>query len=830
MSIFSNKLGTGKNFFVNGKLYKQGATTPPYSFIPVDGADQGGVLTLQTAPTVSDFIPGVKMIIDATSGCFYYLDASNELVKNCPASGSAGGGSAPVITLTNSSGTIGSSGGIVTASSLFGSISVSGDTPIVYTWTAEGSSNPITFNDAALLDPTLTIPGVPGNYQLKLLAVNATGQDERVLSLSVAQPVPNYNDVITPSMAVIAHKVGQPVNVYTGKAKVDTSYTDAFPVTVEFNFGDASAVQTVTLTASGQELTADRTYTAEGTYSTIITFTYSDGTQDVVTGSVNVTMPVVNLPPTVQYDRTSYTTPVGGEEISAATAFGLNHFNDPEGVPLTYDWVQLSGPATVTMDYSHSPSPVFTVPATAGTYLMQLTFSDGVNDVVKQLDFVVPASANQLPGGSIYAASYDAATGNINVGFDVSDPEGDQVAYEIKVDGNSVGVSGTANAGDSTGRAITGVAAGTHIISLWIAPVGGTLVQVDNRQVTVSTTNSPPVLTSPTTVSVHSGDTLATTIATSDPDGDTVTVSLLTTGDSNFFNYDAATGQLTFKSAPDYAVPQDFDADNVYEVGLHLVDTAGNSTNTVVSVAVTPAVDTVPPQITTFTLGVSASSNPLHVTLGYAFLDDGNKDALTMIVDWGDGSVETFNGESGRQIYDVKDHTYSQNGTYTVTLSVDDGSNAAVTDTRSITVSCNGYANDPTLHANNPTVSLAVGQTVMNTTDWDIWITHDPAGSAGFPHEYQLNLVSYTDASGTVHTPSEVTWLNYDNTIGSVKDQDVTITDLSKPGTYRFEYQVWVVCSNENNTDVIVVNMYVPPGGGSSAAPTIELGTPQVNP
>jgi len=60
-------------------------------------------------------------------------------------------------------------------------------------------------------------------------------------------------------------------------------------------------------------------------------------------------------------------------------------------------------------------------------------------------------------------------------------------------------------------------------------------------------------------------------LAVSDAQSDTLTVSF-NGDDGELFNYDAATGILSFKSAPDYEAPQDSDKNNVYSVELVVSD------------------------------------------------------------------------------------------------------------------------------------------------------------------------------------------------------------------------------------------------------------------
>ena len=54
----------------------------------------------------------------------------------------------------------------------------------------------------------------------------------------------------------------------------------------------------------------------------------------------------------------------------------------------------------------------------------------------------------------------------------------------------------------------------------------------------------------------------------------------------------SATGVISFNSAPNFEVPSDVGADNVYNVTVRATDTAGNTTNQAITVTVTDVVDT----------------------------------------------------------------------------------------------------------------------------------------------------------------------------------------------------------------------------------------------
>ena len=93
--------------------------------------------------------------------------------------------------------------------------------------------------------------------------------------------------------------------------------------------------------------------------------------------------------------------------------------------------------------------------------------------------------------------------------------------------------------------------------------------------------------------SVSENQTSAYDADATDAEGDTVTYSLSGGADAALFDIDASTGEVTFKSAPDFEAPGDDDGDNVYEVEVTASD-GTNDTAQSVSITVTNTNDVAP--------------------------------------------------------------------------------------------------------------------------------------------------------------------------------------------------------------------------------------------
>ena len=103
----------------------------------------------------------------------------------------------------------------------------------------------------------------------------------------------------------------------------------------------------------------------------------------------------------------------------------------------------------------------------------------------------------------------------------------------------------------------------------------GTLTATKAVAVTVTAVNdNTPVITSGATANVAENTTAVMTVAATDADLPAQTLSYSISGgaDAARFTINAATGVLSFASAPDYENPADAGADNVYDVIVQASD------------------------------------------------------------------------------------------------------------------------------------------------------------------------------------------------------------------------------------------------------------------
>jgi VCBS repeat-containing protein len=159
--------------------------------------------------------------------------------------------------------------------------------------------------------------------------------------------------------------------------------------------------------------------------------------------------------------------------------------------------------------------------------------------------------------------------------------------------------------------------------------------------------DSAPVITSDgggatATIAVNEGGRGVTTVTASDADGTALVYSIAGGADASRFKINAATGKLTFKSAPDYDHPTDKGHDNTYKVVVAVSDGAAFDTQ-----AITVVVEDVSARI----VGAAWSDIVTSGPLGRAGNGDdwlrgrGGNDWLSA-----GAGADTIDGGSGRDV------------------------------------------------------------------------------------------------------------------------------------------------------------------------------------
>ncbi|HEX8029062.1 MAG TPA: cadherin domain-containing protein, partial [Vicinamibacterales bacterium] len=160
-----------------------------------------------------------------------------------------------------------------------------------------------------------------------------------------------------------------------------------------------------------------------------------------------------------------------------------------------------------------------------------------------------------------------------------------------------------------------GSAANSNVYNVIVQASDGLLVDTQQIAVTVTNVNDlAPVMTSAGTVSVPENSTVATTVTASDLDGltTTFTFSIVGGADAAKFTINPASGVLSFVTPPDFEVPTDAGANNVYNV---MVQASDGLLSPVQSIAVS-VTDVIGITVTSNAAIINGTSEPDSLTGG----------------------------------------------------------------------------------------------------------------------------------------------------------------------------------------------------------------------
>jgi PKD repeat protein len=318
--------------------------------------------------------------------------------------------------------------------------------------------------------------------------------------------------------------------------------------------------------------------------------------------------------------------PTGDFSVSASGLHVVvtSAVSDPDGDPMLFGWSFGDGATASGPNAAHDY-------ASSGTYTITLIVDDRHGGVVH---FSHAVSVNVVPTGD-FAATVDVM--HVNVVASVSDPDGDTLSYAWDF-GDGVTATGASAAHDYT-------TSGTYTITLVVDDGHGGVLHRDH----MVTANAVPSGDFNANVNAMHVDVVA---SVSDPDGDPIS-----------FSWDFGDGA----TATGAAASHDYTTSGSYTITLVADD--GHGGTVTLQHAVT--VNAVP------TGDFTVVATGLHVDLVATGLDtDG--DTLVYTWDFGDGTAA-----AGA----VTAHDYAAAGSYTITLTIDDGHGAVTTVQHSVSVS-----------------------------------------------------------------------------------------------------------------------------------------------
>jgi PKD repeat protein len=392
---------------------------------------------------------------------------------------------------------------------------------------------------------------------------------------------------------------------------------DGTIVDYSWDFGDGS-------TATGVKVSTS--YTESGAYTITLTVTDDDG----ATGTIATSKTVRNKSPVANFTESAENVYVD-ERIS----FDAAESHDPDGTIVAYSWDFGDGSTATGVTVSHAYSD-------NGLYLVTLTVTD--NDGATASAHATKTVMNRPPVAS-FTETAESVNTDEPITFDASDssdPDGSIVAYSWDF---GDGATGT---GVSVQHAYS--QDGTYIVTLTVTDDDGA---TDTISATKTVLNRSPIASfTKSAETVSSGESIHFDASGShDPDGTIVS-----------YSWDFGDGNTATGVEVDHA----YEDDGVYTVTLTVIDD-GDATGS--ATATKNVLNRSPIASFTENATIVKKDEAIHFDASESYDPDGA--IVSYSWDFGDGNTATGV---------TSDHAYSEDGNYTVTLTVtdDDGASASL--------------------------------------------------------------------------------------------------------------------------------------------------------
>ena len=204
-----------------------------------------------------------------------------------------------------------------------------------------------------------------------------------------------------------------------------------------------------------------------------------------------------------------------------------------------------------------------TIRASDGDLMSTLDVEVTITDANESGSITGPASVNYPENATTTIATYA-----------ITDPEGNDVTWSVA--GTDAARFSISSSGELTFRSSPNYEAPNDVdkdnfYEVTIRASDGSLMSSLNVEVTITDTNESGAITGQASIDhPENGTGIVATYSATDPDGDEVTWSIAGADAARFSI--SSSGELTFRSSPNYEAPNDANTDNVYEVTIRASD------------------------------------------------------------------------------------------------------------------------------------------------------------------------------------------------------------------------------------------------------------------
>jgi hypothetical protein len=602
-----------------------------------------------------------------------------------------------------------------------------------YAATINWGDQTATIGTISFSNGTFTVSGGHTYTSSGFFTINVSINHEGILT-----PVTTSASVGTPAAPVVSGPGNQTSSEGATASFNLGSFSDSSngPWTVTVAWGDGTANTIFTTTATGTLGSRSHNYAEEGPYNATVSVQNNSTGQAGSAGfQVTVSDPAVVGSP-VAVNATA------GAAFSGAVATftdpGGAEANDGTHYTATINWGDQTAATTGTISFSNG---TFTVSgshtyASSGSFTITTTINhEGVMTPVRSSASVGTPAAPVVTAPSNQTSS-EGTSASFNLGsFTDSGGSGPWAVTVAWGDGSNNTTFNRSQTGTLGSQSHTYTEEGPYTVTVTVQDTADGLSNSAGFQVTVS---DPAVVGSPVAVSATAGAAFSGAVATfTDPGGaeandgthyaasidwgdqSGTTSGTITLSGSTF----TVSGGHTYASSGSFTITTTINHENVL--------TTVKSTATV-GTAAAPVVTA--PSNQTSSEGASASFN-----LG-SFTDSGGSGPWAVTVSWGDSSNNTTFNRSQTGSLGSQSHTYTEEGPYTVTVSVKDNSTGqSGSTTFQVTVS------DPAVVGSPVAVSATAGAAFSGA----VATFTDPGGAEANDGTHYTASIDWGDQSGT---------------------------------------------------------------------------------